>query len=189
MQGQSYAIQTELVKPNILEVVEQYLSLRKAGKEYIGLCPFHADKNPSFSVNADKGLFHCFGCQTSGDVIRFVELIENVDFKQACAQLELNTFKPKARPHRAEAEKIACWAFYTSKRICAALRDIGDDIRLCSIARNQSYADKKLICEHEAALIRRWAILADFDDDLNDPELVLKLWAEREDIEWLLEWA
>jgi DNA primase catalytic core len=179
-------------KPNILEVVEQYIQLRRTGKEYFGLCPFHADKNPSLSINDEKGLFHCFACGTSGDVIRFVELIENIPFKEACARLQIShgeQFTPKPRPHRAEAEKIVRWAQETSKRICAALRDIGEQIQVCAIARRQDGTDKELLCAVEAELIRRWAILEDFDDDLNNPALVLELWAQRDDIEKLVQLA
>src|SRR3972149_1904219 len=62
----------KMEKPSIIEVLERYLPLRKAGKEYIGACPFHPDKIPSLSVNEDKGVFHCFGCGESGDVFDFL---------------------------------------------------------------------------------------------------------------------
>lgn len=62
--------------------------LTKNGKGYKGLCPFHEDKKtPSFSVTPDKGLWHCFGCDKGGDAIRFVELIDGVDFKEAVKRL------------------------------------------------------------------------------------------------------
>ena len=57
------------------------MSLRKAGASYKGLCPFHAEKSPSFTVNRDKGFFHCFGCQVGGDVFKFVELQEKLGFQ------------------------------------------------------------------------------------------------------------
>ena len=173
-------------KPSIIEVIGNHVELRRAGKEYVGLCPFHSEKTPSFSVSEDKGLFYCYGCQVGGDVIRFIQLIENVPFKEACARLKLDTFKPKPRPHRAEAEKIVCWSRETSKRICEALRDIGGELYICSIARKQTDTDKKLICAVETELVRQWAILCDVDDDLNNPELILELWAQREDIEHLV---
>lgn len=176
-------------KPSITEVIGKYVDLRRAGKEHTGLCPFHADKTPSLSVNEDKAVFHCFGCGAGGDVITFVELIENIPFKEACARLSLDTFKPKPRPHRAEAEKIVKWARDTSKKICDALRDIGEQIYICSIARKQADTDSTLIETVEAELIRRWAILEDFDDDLNNSEVVLELWEQRKDIESLVEMA
>jgi DNA primase len=59
---------------NILELIDNLgIKLKRAGKEYMGLCPFHDDHNPSLSVNKEKGLWHCFGCGKSGDVHKFVE--------------------------------------------------------------------------------------------------------------------
>jgi len=61
--------------------------LKKNGKSFFGLCPFHADKNPSLSINPTKNLWQCFGCGAAGDVIRFVELFDQVDFKEAVKRL------------------------------------------------------------------------------------------------------
>jgi len=63
------------------------IPLKKNGKSYFGLCPFHDDTNPSFSVNPTKNLWQCFGCGAGGDVIRFVELFDRVDFKEAVNRL------------------------------------------------------------------------------------------------------
>jgi DNA primase len=63
------------------------ISLKKNGKSYLGLCPFHDDTNPSFSVNPKENLFQCFGCGAAGDVIRFVELYDKVSFPEAVGQL------------------------------------------------------------------------------------------------------
>ncbi len=63
------------------------IALKKNGKGYMGLCPFHNDTNPSLSVNIEKQLFQCFGCGTAGDVIRFVQLYDKVDFKEAVRRL------------------------------------------------------------------------------------------------------
>ena len=70
---------------NIVAVVQDYVSLRKAGTSYKGLCPFHAEKSPSFHVNPDRGFFHCFGCSVGGDVFKFVELVEKTDSRTRCA--------------------------------------------------------------------------------------------------------
>lgn len=72
---------------DIVAVVSDYVSLRKAGAGYKGLCPFHAEKTPSFSVNRDRGFFHCFSCGAGGDVFKFVELQEKVGFADAVRQL------------------------------------------------------------------------------------------------------
>jgi DNA primase len=72
---------------DIVTVVSDYVSLRKAGARFKGLCPFHGEKTPSFTVNRDGGLFHCFGCQVGGDVFKFIELKEQVGFTDAVRQL------------------------------------------------------------------------------------------------------
>ncbi len=66
---------------DIVAVIQDYVSLKKAGASYKGLCPFHAEKSPSFTVNRDKGFFHCFGCNVGGDVFKFVELQEKLGFQ------------------------------------------------------------------------------------------------------------
>jgi DNA primase len=72
---------------DIVQVVQDYLPLKQAGNSHKGLCPFHSEKNPSFHVHRDKGFFHCFGCGISGDVLKFVELQENLGFQDAVRQL------------------------------------------------------------------------------------------------------
>ena len=69
---------------DIVSVVSQYVpSLKRSGHNHFGLCPFHKEKTPSFSVNSELGLFKCFGCQEAGDVIKFIEKIEGLDFPKA----------------------------------------------------------------------------------------------------------
>ena len=68
---------------NIEDLIGEYVKLERAGSRLRALCPFHSEKTPSFYVNPDSGLFHCFGCKASGDVISFVEKIENLDFNEA----------------------------------------------------------------------------------------------------------
>src|SRR5204862_455195 len=72
---------------NILQVVQEYVPLKRAGATYKGLCPFHAEKTPSFHVNPEKGFFHCFGCGASGDVFKFLELHEKLSFPEAVKML------------------------------------------------------------------------------------------------------
>ena len=76
--------QTVKQQADIVKVIEGYIRLRKAGAQnYTGLCPFHKEKSPSFSVHAVRQFYHCFGCQASGDVFSFVAKIENVTFPEA----------------------------------------------------------------------------------------------------------
>jgi len=76
--------QTVKQQADIVKVIEGYIRLRKSGAQnYQGLCPFHKEKTPSFSVHAVRQFYHCFGCQASGDVFSFVAKIENVPFPEA----------------------------------------------------------------------------------------------------------
>ena len=75
------------LQANILQVVQEYVPLRRAGTKYKGLCPFHSEKTPSFHVDPEKGFFHCFGCRAGGDVFKFLELHEQVGFQDAVRML------------------------------------------------------------------------------------------------------
>lgn len=68
---------------DILDLISEYVTLKKAGKNYVGLCPFHNEKTPSFTVSPDKGFFHCFGCKESGNAIGFIMRHESLDFPEA----------------------------------------------------------------------------------------------------------
>ena len=74
-------------RASILEVVSDYVSLKKAGKNYKGLCPFHSEKTPSFMVNEEKQIFHCFGCGEGGDVFKFLMKVGHFSFPQAVEEL------------------------------------------------------------------------------------------------------
>ena len=67
---------------DIVDVISQYVILKRSGRNFFGLCPFHKEKSPSFSVSPDKQIFHCFGCGVGGNVIHFVSKIENLDFRE-----------------------------------------------------------------------------------------------------------
>jgi DNA primase len=72
---------------DIVELVSTYVALRRAGQNFKGLCPFHAEKTPSFTVNPERGVFRCWGCGAKGDVFSFVEKIENISFVEAAEKL------------------------------------------------------------------------------------------------------
>ena len=67
-------------KNDIVDVISSYVKLQKKGSSYFGLCPFHNEKSPSFSVSPDKQIFHCFGCGVGGDVIHFIMKVQWLNF-------------------------------------------------------------------------------------------------------------
>src|SRR5271155_3594366 len=74
-------------RANIVEVIGAHVRLRRSGRNYSGLCPFHNEKTPSFSVNAERGFFHCFGCGAGGTVFDFVMKVEALTFPEALQSL------------------------------------------------------------------------------------------------------
>lgn len=71
------------VNNDIVDIISQYVILKRSGRNFLGLCPFHKEKTPSFSVSPDKQIFHCFGCGVGGDVLNFICKIENVNYREA----------------------------------------------------------------------------------------------------------
>lgn len=74
-------------RANIVEVISRFIALKRSGRNHMGLCPFHGEKTPSFSVSGERGFFHCFGCGESGDVFKFLMKIEGLTFPEALERL------------------------------------------------------------------------------------------------------
>ena len=74
-------------RADIVEIVGAHVRLRRAGRNFVGLCPFHNEKTPSFSVNAERGFFHCFGCGVGGSVFNFIMRVEGLTFPEAVRSL------------------------------------------------------------------------------------------------------
>ena len=74
-------------RADIVSVVSQYVSLKQKGRRYWGLCPFHGEKTPSFSVDPEKQMYYCFGCKAGGSVIQFVMDMDRLEFVDAVKQL------------------------------------------------------------------------------------------------------
>ena len=158
-------------KPNIVEVVGGRVDLRRTGKEYVGLCPFHAERTPSFTVNTEKGFFYCHGCHAGGDVIRFVELIEQTDFKGAVKILgiERGEYKPKPKDQRKQraAAILADWLNQQHLKIGAMLRELSR-----SIAMAEEVNATTLVERFE----REFSILEILFGDLQRPQHAPELW-------------
>lgn len=94
----------EVISQNdIVEVISEYVTLKKSGRNFIGLCPFHREKTPSFCVSMDKQIFKCFGCSQGGNVISFIMKIENLDFWESVemlaerAHIDLNKYEQSSK--------------------------------------------------------------------------------------------
>src|SRR5258708_5555279 len=72
---------------DVVDVIGSYFPLKRAGANFVALCPFHKEKSPSFNVNPHRQIFHCFGCHKGGDVFTFVKEYENLDFPEAVRRL------------------------------------------------------------------------------------------------------
>ena len=123
MSGKNYLKAVEDIKStvNIADVIGSAVTLKRSGSGYMGCCPFHKEKTPSFSVSESKGFYHCFGCGEHGDVIKFVQKYYNLDFPSAveklCAQYGITieeTAGPsdKKKEEYYQANKLAARYFY-----------------------------------------------------------------------------
>jgi DNA primase len=108
-------IQELLARADIVEIVGRYVPLKKGGANFMGLCPFHAEKSPSFSVNPVKQFFHCFGCGKSGDSIRFLMEHVGMTFVEAVKELA-QQYGMQVPEERATPEERARIQFQREKR-------------------------------------------------------------------------
>ncbi len=99
---------------DVVDVVSAYVPLKRVGRNYVGLCPFHIEKTPSFTVSPDRQMFYCFGCQVGGDVIKFIQLIEGLDFLDAVekaaeiagVEVDLKGFSPEEKRNRDRLKEL-----------------------------------------------------------------------------------
>ena len=133
---------------DIVALIGEYVQLKQVGQRYRGLCPFHAEKTGSFYVNAVDGLYHCFGCQASGDAITFVREVEHLGFVEAVERLaskvgvSLTYDQPGENKSRAERKRLA-------------------DL----VGRAEDYYHERLLTAPDAAAARRYLRDRGFDGD------------------------
>ncbi|NLC32128.1 MAG: DNA primase [Clostridiales bacterium] len=103
-----------LSRADIVDVVSAYLPLKRQGRNYIGLCPFHNEKTPSFSVNRENNVYHCFGCKAGGNVAQFVMEMEKLTFPESLRHLAkllnisepVQAYDPRAEQERSQKERV-----------------------------------------------------------------------------------
>src|SRR3954469_17967289 len=171
-------------RADIVAVIGQHVQLKKSGRTWKGLCPFHGEKTPSFNVIPDKGFFHCFGCQKHGDVFTFVMELEGKSFVEAAEQLgaRFNIAVPKIDEspelRRARGERVAMLDL--NKQATAFFREVLADAKRGTPGRE--YLDKRGV---GAAVTDKfmlgyapadWSALADYLKDKGaDLELATRL--------------
>ncbi len=114
-----------LDRVDILDLASEHVTLKRSGRRWVGLCPFHSEKTPSFTVSPDYGAFKCFGCGKAGDIFTFVQLRENIPFIEALGfladragvELEPAGRGPSGGPTRADVARANVWAsrFFRSR--------------------------------------------------------------------------
>lgn len=130
-------LETILERVDIVEFISRYVKLKRSGKNFVGLCPFHRERSPSFTVNPEKKLFYCFGCQAGGNVINFLMRYENLEFRDALDAIAkeygivLKDHRGKTRDYRDALNELA--EFYheqlkTNERALQYLDSRGIDI-------------------------------------------------------------
>ncbi len=133
---------------DIVALISEYIGLKRQGGRYAGLCPFHHEKTPSFSVSGDEGLYYCFGCHRSGDAITFVQDMDNLSFPEAVKKL-------------AERSGITIRES-SSQKTTSTLGPIQD-----ALTRAVDFYHRKLL-EPEASEAREYLHSRGFDDDIID---------------------
>ena len=92
---------------DIVDVISQYVTLKRKGRNFFGICPFHNEKSPSFSVSPDKQIFHCFGCGVGGNVFHFISKIENINFVESIQLLAERAHIELPKSSSVEDERLA----------------------------------------------------------------------------------
>lgn len=129
------SIDEVLNRSDIVDIASGYVSLKRNGSDYVGLCPFHREKTPSFHISSDKQLFYCFGCGSGGNIIDFIMKIENLDFvdtikflaERAGITLEEEVYSPEIQKRHDRRETILKMNKLAAKRYVANLS--GDDAK------------------------------------------------------------
>jgi len=169
-------------------IIGRFVTLKPAGPSLKGLCPFHEEKTPSFSVHREKHIFRCFGCGESGDVFRFVELIEDVAFPQAIriaaeiAGVRLRDEEPRAIAKRIQEHNteraLARWREEKLHDFGQLLRDRDELARMAHDTFNAGLIDEELAWEAFSVAYANYGELEDrweklFRSDRNPDTLAL----------------
>jgi DNA primase len=131
---------------DIVDVISGYVKLKRQGNSFMGLCPFHGEKTPSFSVSQDKQMYYCFGCHAGGDVIQFVKIMEGLSFHDALASLAERagvtlSARGESMKSGASARDARSALEEARKFFCASLAGAGGEAARAYLARRNLGAD------------------------------------------------
>ncbi|ACL69991.1 DNA primase [Halothermothrix orenii] len=135
---------------DIVDLVSDYVDLKKVGKNYVGLCPFHQEKTPSFTVNPERQFFYCFGCGVGGDVISFLMEIENITFKESVKMLarrsgmEVPGDDPRHRQQLREREKLFKINHLTAKFYHYLLLETDQGLKAINYLKKRGFTKKDI---------------------------------------------
>ena len=153
---------------DIVDVIGSYVPLKRAGTNFLGLCPFHKEKTPSFNVSPSKQIFHCFGCHKGGDVFSFLREFENLTFVETVQRLAERAripiefeMTPGQREEGSLKEKLRSLHEQVAKRWESALANDG----AAQIARD--YLAKRGVSDEAVRRFRMGYALDKWDDTLN----------------------
>jgi DNA primase catalytic core len=138
--------------PSLVDVVSQDVELKRAGREYVGLCPFHAEKTPSFAVNEEKGFYHCYSCGAGGDLISFLRKKRGLSFREAAriAGKDLDEQDQEYARRKQEArEKILRSFFQWRHDKQQVLTELHDEIAIAETAYRATVRAPELWTDEE----------------------------------------
>ena len=169
-------------KPSLIEIISRYITLKRVGRNYIGLCPFHTEKTPSFSVSEEKGFFHCFGCGAKGDVYDFTMRMEGIGFREAKVRLGLSDeYRPKPAPSRVQLEAAALAAAWMTEQRQKI------NVLLGEVLEATDLADETGDSELAESFLREQSIIRDLYEDLDISRNATDLLSIQQTIESLTE--
>ena len=140
---------------DFLDLVQRYVALRQAGERWMGVCPFHQESKPSLSIHPERGLFYCFGCQASGDVIDFYSRINGLDFMEAVLELARETGVELGGDQGARAADQA-----RLRRQCLDMHLVAQGLFREALSQEQGRAGREYLQERgfEAGIIERYGL-------------------------------
>ena len=145
-------------RADILAIIGKRVQLKRTGRSWVGLCPFHNERSPSFNVMPDRGFYHCFGCQASGDVFKFIMETEHQPFptvvRDLAKELGIEIVEHQEAPEEKQAREKREWLYkvndYVNQFFVHQLWNSGD------AKHARAYVEKRGITE-ETAKRSRWA--------------------------------